>query len=165
MGRVTESVVIVGAGAAGLATAASLARRGIRPVVLDRGARVGQSWAERYDRLHLHTARVQSQLPGLRIPRAAGPWVSRDDFVAYLQRYAAHHRIDVRFGVTVDAVRPVPEGHRVAGTDGGAELDVTARHVVLATGLNRVPRFPDWPGANSFTGEVLHACAYRNGHA
>ncbi len=85
----TEAVVIVGAGAAGLATAASLLRRGVKPLVLDRGERVGQSWADRYDRLHLHTARVQSQLPGLPIPRAAGPWVSRDDFVTYLQAYAA----------------------------------------------------------------------------
>jgi hypothetical protein len=38
---------------------------------------VGESWAARYDRLHLHTPRVQSALPGLRMPRHLGRWVRR----------------------------------------------------------------------------------------
>lgn len=151
-------VVVIGAGPAGLATAACLLRHGVRPLVLDRGEYVGQSWAERYDRLHLHTPRIQSHLPGLRLPRSYGRWVARDDFVRYLQRYAAHHGIEVRFGVEVDAVRPAPGGHRVTG----AGVDVTARHVVLATGFNRVPVVPEWPGAGSFTGSLVHSSAYRD---
>jgi NADPH-dependent 2,4-dienoyl-CoA reductase/sulfur reductase-like enzyme len=65
-------VVIVGAGPAGLAVAAELRRRGIAATVLERGARVGEAWRGRYDRLHLHTIRWPSQLPGYRIPRI--PW-------------------------------------------------------------------------------------------
>jgi len=78
-------VLVVGAGPGGLAVAASLQRRGIGGVVLERRASVGTSWRERYDRLHLHTPRVQSHLPGYRIPRRYGRWVSRDDMVAYLE--------------------------------------------------------------------------------
>jgi cation diffusion facilitator CzcD-associated flavoprotein CzcO len=151
-------VVVIGAGAAGLATAACLQRRGIKPLVLDRGTTVGQTWADRYDRLHLHTPRIQSHLPGYRMPARAGRWIARDDMVRYLQAYAAHHRIDVRFGVTVDSVRPVAGGYRVTG-DG---IDVTVPYVVVATGLNSVPVMPSWPGVESFTGTLIHAVDYRN---
>jgi len=154
-------VIVIGAGAAGLATAACLLRRGIRPVVVDQGESVGPSWAERYDRLHLHTPRIQSHLPGFRLPARAGRWVSRDDMVRYLQAYAAYHRIDVRFGVRVTAVRPVADGYRVTGDD----VDITAQHVVVATGLNRVPMVPAWPGADRFPGQLIHAGQYRNATA
>ncbi len=151
-------VVIIGGGAAGLATAACLLRQGIRPLVLDRGDTVGQTWAERYDRLHLHTPRIQSHLPGYRLPARAGRWVSRDDMVRYLKAYAAHHRIDVTYGVTVTSVRPVTGGYRLTGD----RVDVTATNVVLATGLNSVPVMPSWSGVQSFTGTLIHAAEYRN---
>ena len=151
-------VVVIGAGAAGLATAACLLRRGVRPLVLDRGDVLGQTWAERYDRLHLHTPRIQSHLPGYRLPARAGRWVSRDDMVRYLRAYAASHGIGVTFGVTVTSVRPVAGGYRLTGD----RIDVTATNVVLATGLNSVPVMPSWPGVQSFTGTLIHAAEYRN---
>jgi len=157
----TVEVVVVGAGAAGLATAACLLRRGIRPLVLDGGQSVGQTWAERYDRLHLHTPRIQSHLPGHRLPARAGRWVSRDDMVRYLRDYAANRGIEVRLGVTVSSVRPVAGGYRLTG-DG---MDITSRYVVLATGLNRATVMPSWPGVESYTGTLIHAAAYRNANA
>ena len=150
-------VIVIGAGAAGLATAACLLRRGIRPIVVDRGESVGQTWAERYDRLHLHTPRIQSHLPGYRLPARAGRWVARDDMVRYLQAYAAHHHIDVRLGVTVRSVRAGAGGYRVSG-DG---VELSAQHVVLATGLSSVPVMPSWPGVESYRGELIHAADYR----
>jgi putative flavoprotein involved in K+ transport len=154
-------VVVIGAGAAGLATAACLQRRGIRPLVLDRGEMVGQTWAERYDRLHLHTPRIQSHLPGYRLPARAGRWVSRDDMVRYLRAYTANQGIDVRFGMTVTSIRGVAGGYRLTG-DG---IDITAPYVVLATGLNRATVIPSWPGVESFTGTLIHAASYRNATA
>jgi cation diffusion facilitator CzcD-associated flavoprotein CzcO len=46
-------------------------------LVVDRGSALGDSWRKRYDRLHLHTPRVQSALPGLAIPRRFGTEVRR----------------------------------------------------------------------------------------
>lgn len=151
-------VLVVGAGPAGLAVAASLQRRGITPVVVDRGSAVGDSWRARYDRLHLHTPRVQSGLPGLRIPRSAGRWVSRDDYAAYLADYARHHGIVPRFGTEVRRLDRQADGWRATTADG--VLD--ARQVVLASGYNGPPVLPAWPGADSFGGEVLHTSAYRS---
>jgi len=64
-----------------------LQRCGEPVVVLERGG-VGAAWTTRYDRLHLHTVRWLSCLPGYRMPRAFGKWPSRDCVVEYLQRYA-----------------------------------------------------------------------------
>jgi cation diffusion facilitator CzcD-associated flavoprotein CzcO len=151
-------VLVVGAGPAGLATAACLRRRGVDAVVVDRGAAVGDSWRARYDRLHLHTPRVQSALPGLRIPRRYGRWVARDDMAAYLVSYAAHHGIRPRFGVEVGRLDRDGAGW-TAATDGAP---LTARQVVLASGWNRDPVLPSWPGRESFRGKLLHASAYAN---
>ena len=93
-----DDVVIVGAGPAGLAAAATLRARGIDASIIERG-RVGEPWRGRYDRLHLHTIRSLSHLPGYRIPRDFGRWVPRDQFVQYLEQYAAHYRFEPRFGV------------------------------------------------------------------
>jgi putative flavoprotein involved in K+ transport len=149
-------VLVVGAGPAGLAVAACLRKRGVDVLVVDRGGAVGDSWRNRYDRLHLHTPRVQSALPGLRVPRRYGRWVAKDDVAAYLTQYAEHHGITPRFGVEVRHLERDGDGW-TTHTD-GAPLHV--RQVVVATGYNRTPVAPDWPGQDSFAGDVLHASSY-----
>ena len=80
--------MIAGGGAAGLAAAAELDRRGIASVVLDRGDSIGSSWAGRYDSLRLNTPRLTSSLARYRMPRRYGRWPTRDDMVEYLNDYA-----------------------------------------------------------------------------
>ena len=56
--------VIIGAGPAGLASAACLKAEGITPVILERADTVASSWRGHYDCLHLHTSRGRSALRG-----------------------------------------------------------------------------------------------------
>ncbi|MDQ1662023.1 MAG: putative flavoprotein involved in transport [Blastococcus sp.] len=149
-------VLVVGAGPAGLAVAACLRRNGVDVLVVDRGEAVGDSWRARYDRLHLHTPRVQSALPGLPIPRRFGQWVAKDDVATYLRLYAGHHAIAPRFGVQVRRLERDGDGWK-SETDGAP---LQTRQVVLASGYNREPLLPSWPGQESFRGAVLHASAY-----
>ena len=58
-------VTIVGAGPAGLALARELQRRGVRPMLLERG-RVGETWAAQYHGLRLHVLAGAAALPGCR---------------------------------------------------------------------------------------------------
>ena len=158
-------MVVIGAGPGGLAVAAALKGHGVNPLVVDRADRVGSSWRGHYDRLHLHTPRRWSGLPGYPIPRSAGRWVSRDDVVSYLESYAAHHRLELRLGSGVTGIDPVAPN--VDGARWAVRLDdgstVTADHVVVATGYNHTPVEPDWPGLDGFPGEVVLARDYRNG--
>jgi len=155
----SSAAVVIGAGPAGLAVAAELAKVGIRAVVIDKSDQVGSSWAHHYDRLHLHTTRALSSLPGIGIPRAAGRWVARDDFRAYLHDYAGRQGLDVRLNTSVTSVDRLAEGLWRIGC--GAESIVTPL-VVVATGYNHTPKLPDWPGRESFEGRVVHSSEYRN---
>ena len=56
-------VLIVGAGPAGLASAACFKQRGIEPLVLEAGASLANSWRHHYDRLRLHTVKQHSPDP------------------------------------------------------------------------------------------------------
>jgi putative flavoprotein involved in K+ transport len=151
----TRLTAVIGAGPAGLASAAMLQRGGERVVVLERGE-VGEAWTTRYDRLHLHTVRWLSCLPGYRMPRAFGKWPSRDSVLEYLQRYAEHHGIEVRTGVEVERLDRHGTGWALATADGPLE----AERVVIATGHSNVPFLPDWPGAGAT--EITHSSNYRN---
>src|SRR4051794_31690412 len=158
-----RDAAVIGAGPGGLAAAAMLQRRGVDAVVLERSDSVGASWRAHYDRLHLHTVRWLSHLPGLKIRRANGRWVSRDGVVDYLERYADHHKLEIRFRTEVERVERVGDSTSVGWrlvTAGGE--DVEAEHVVVATGYNHTPFIPDFPGKDDFEGELLHASRYRN---
>jgi putative flavoprotein involved in K+ transport len=153
-------VYVIGGGPGGLAAAHALRARGIRAVVLEKSDAVGASWRRHYDRLRLHTTRRLSALPGLPMPRRFGRWVARDNVVRYLEKYAEVHALEIVTGVEVTRVERNPDGTWLLRATGGREL--TAGAVVVATGYNHTPNIPDWPGRDTFTGELSHASAYRN---
>ena len=97
------STVIIGAGPAGLATAACLRRAGSEAAILERGAGVGAVWRRHYERLHLHTDKRNSALPYLPFPAHYPRYPSRDLVVEYLERYAEHFQLAPRFGAEVTA--------------------------------------------------------------
>ena len=155
-----HEAIVAGAGAAGLATAALLSKRGFQTLVLERTDRVGARWRTRYNGLRLNTMRTFSALPGYRIPRRYGRYPRREDFVAYLEAYAAHHRLSLRFETTLERVERV-------GEDGLWRLETStgpllARYVVLATGYDAVPKLPVWARSDEYAGELIHASEYRS---
>lgn len=142
----TAPVYVIGGGPGGLAVAYALRAEGVRAVVLERGDRVGSSWRRHYDRLHLHTTRRLSSLPGLAMPRSFGRWVARDDVVRYLEKYAEYHELEVVTGVEVSRVERTADGTGwLLHATGGREL--TGSAVVVATGTNHTPGSPNGPGA------------------
>jgi cation diffusion facilitator CzcD-associated flavoprotein CzcO len=151
-------ILVVGGGPAGLAAAAALGRRGLRAVVPEQAGTVGAAWRGRYDRLRLNTSRLTSRLPGLRYPPGTGLFPTRDEFVAYLERYVDRHGIDLRQGVRVARIDRDGRGWRLQ-TSAGA---LRAEQVVVATGYERQPFIPPWPGRDRFAGQLLHAADYRN---
>ncbi|MEU0212425.1 flavin-containing monooxygenase [Streptomyces canus] len=156
--------IVIGAGPHGLAAAALLNRSGEPTVILERSDRVGASWARRYDHLRLHTTPGTSKLPGLSVPRQAGPWVSRDDYVRYLERYVAHHRLDVRVTTPVGRVERAEPGSGARWLVHTPDGTVPTGAVVVATGRCHTPNLPRWPGRSAFTGTLLHSAHYRSPH-
>jgi cation diffusion facilitator CzcD-associated flavoprotein CzcO len=150
--------VVIGAGPAGLASAAELRRRGVPALVLEQADAIGASWRGRYDRLRLNSSRWFSKLPGGRYARGTGMFPSRDEVVGYLEDYAERHAVDVRLNTRVERIDRNGAGW-IVRTSGG---DVAAEHVIVAGGYDHTPFVPDWPGRERFQGPLLHAAAYRN---
>ena len=150
--------IIIGAGPAGLATAAALQARGLNATILEKSDAVGAVWRRHYDRLHLHTDRARSGLPGLPIPKAYGRYPSRAQVVEYLEAYAAKFALKPVFNAPVCAVRREGRSWRAEAGENSRSAPI----VVVATGLADYPYAPTWPGMETFGGPILHSSAYRN---
>lgn len=159
MEKNTAPVIIAGAGPAGLAVAGCLKSKGIKFVLLERGQGVGTAWRSHYDRLHLHTVKELSSLPGLAFPETYPRYVSRDQLVAYMEQYAAHFDIQPEFGQTVTKITREGDDWKVQTAEG---REWAGRQVVLTMGLNRVPFIPEIDGAGQFSGRTLHSSQYRH---
>jgi cation diffusion facilitator CzcD-associated flavoprotein CzcO len=153
-------VVVIGAGPAGLAAAASLVNIGQRVAVLEKAACVGAAWHSHYERLHLHTVRQHSALPLLPFPSDYPKYVPRAKVAEYLTAYAAHFGIAPHFGEEAVQVRRGDDNTWITTCSSGLECKST--FVVLATGANQVPNMPALPGLGDFKGRVVHSVAYRN---
>jgi putative flavoprotein involved in K+ transport len=151
-------VVVVGAGQAGLAIGYFLARQGRRFVILERAGSIGAAWRERWDSLTLFTPRRYNGLPGMPFPGDPDGYPSRDEVIAYLERYAE------TFELPIELNSPV---RRLTGEDGKFLLEIDGRtieaeQVVVATGPFQTPYVPE--GAGRLAPEVFqaHSTGYRN---
>ena len=156
-----HSVLVVGGGPAGLSCAYELVRAGLRPLVLERTQAVGDVWRNHYDGLRLNTGRWFSSLPGLRFPWSAGRWPSRDDLAKELAALPARGGFNVLTGCAVVNIEYLAASGlwQVRCRD---ERVFRAQALVIATGTSCVPSIPQWPGAQRFTGQVVHAAHFGN---
>ncbi|WP_421915383.1 flavin-containing monooxygenase [Mesorhizobium sp.] len=148
-----EPVIVIGAGAAGLAAADALRKRGVPVVILERELRLAEPWRRRHQQLHLNTHRALSMLPGLAYPPRTPAFPHKGVIVDYLERFAAKRGLAVEFGTTVERIERKDGGWLVRTSNGTRH----ASHVIVATGRDRVPWIPDWDGIRSFEGRLVHA--------
>ena len=153
-----HEVLVIGAGPAGLATSRELSRWSVPHVVIERGREVGQTWADLYDSLVLHTTRRLSALPGLAFPWGTPRFPTRMDVLAYLRDYARTFALPLRLGLDVVDLRRMADVWLARTAAGG---EVAARSVVVATGIVSSPHVPGVPGRERFNGRVIHSAEYR----
>jgi cation diffusion facilitator CzcD-associated flavoprotein CzcO len=163
--RQTASVVIIGAGQAGLSVAYYLQKLGLKAgtdlIVVDRGPKAGGAWQHRWESLRLGSAHKVHDLPGMRqlgvsFDTADRTLPARDVVEEYYRQYEQFYDIRVQRPVTVGAV-----------FDRGTDLIVRTSHgeiatrvVVNATGTWGAPFVPYYPGAWSFAGRQVHTSTY-----
>jgi putative flavoprotein involved in K+ transport len=153
------TVVIIGAGHAGLAMSRCLAARSIDHVVLERGE-VAHSWrTERWDSLRLLTPNWQSRLPDFSY-QGADPdgYRTLPEVIDFIASYAKAISAPVRTHTTVTLVRSTEAGYLVC-TDRG---DWDCRAVVLASGACNIARVPPFVERVPRAIATLTAQQYRN---
>jgi putative flavoprotein involved in K+ transport len=151
-------VAVIGAGQAGLAIGYFLARQRRRFVIFERAAEIAPAWRERWDSLTLFTPRRYSALPGLPVPGDPDGYPTRDEVIAYLERYAETFQLPIELNSEVTKLdRGEDERFRL-------ELDgrtITADQFVAATGPFQTPYMPTL--AERLADDVFqtHAVGYR----
>jgi putative flavoprotein involved in K+ transport len=133
-------VLVIGAGQAGLAAGYHLARTKLSFVIVDRHARIGDSWRCRYDSLTLFTPRAFSTLPGLTLDGDPEGYPARDEFADYLEAYASHFDLPVLSGNGVAQLERQTDERFAAQLDDGRHI--IAKAVIVATGAFQEPILP-----------------------
>ncbi len=134
-------VAIVGAGPAGLTAALCANRAGYRSLVLEQGDAIGGTILT-YHRQKLVTSEPV-KIPGYGTLQR-GQMV-KEDVLALWQDVAEKGQIDVRLGHHVEGIEGT-DGHFIVRTPRGV---ITARKVILATGIRGTPMRLGVPGENS----------------
>jgi putative flavoprotein involved in K+ transport len=151
-------VAVIGAGQAGLAMGYLLQRQGRRFVILERAGEIAPAWRERWDSLTLFTPRRFSALPGLPFPGDPDGYPTRDDVIAYLERYAETVDLPVELNSEVKKLDRRRDGRFRLELDGRT---MTADQIVVATGPFQTPYVPTL--AERLEPDVFqtHAVGYR----
>lgn len=135
----TTSVVIIGAGHAGLAVSRCLSDQAINHVLIERGE-VANAWkTERWKSLHLLTPNWQNDLPGFRYdgddPQG---FMACDEVASFISEYASAINAPVQTHTTVTSVTRCRTGYRVQ-TDRGVWF---CQGLVLASGSCNEAKIP-----------------------
>ena len=165
------SVVVIGAGQAGLSVAYHLLRLGLQPghdlVILDRAPSTGGAWQFRWEALRLGWAHRVHDLPGmdamgLHFADADASRPARDVVAEYYRRFEQHHDLRVRRPVAVSSVSRIDGGGLciTTRTPDGAEGRIAAEVVVNASGTWGTPFVPWYPGRDVFRGRQLDTTEY-----
>ena len=168
--RATDtSVVVVGAGQAGLSVGYYLRKLGLDPgndfVILDRGPGTGGAWQNRWEALRLGYAHRVNDLPGMdelgvSFDTADRQVPAKDIVADYYARYEQHFGLQVVRPANVIQVTQGLEGFGVTfEADYGTRL-VTTELLVNATGTWGSPFIPWYPGMTGFRGRHLHTVDY-----
>ncbi len=158
-----QSVAIIGAGVAGLATARVLLSQGIDCSVFERAPVLGGVWMAGYSNFGVQVPRDLYEFPDWPLPKGTPDFTPGPIIQKYLEDFAAHFAITprIRFNTDVKGIaeRGGPDtGWTVTWQESGGEAQSSEFDmVIVCIGLySNKPHMPEFPGRNSFGGEVMH---------
>ncbi|KAI0136880.1 hypothetical protein BJ170DRAFT_728267 [Xylariales sp. AK1849] len=157
------AVLIIGAGQGGLTAAARLKMLGVQALIVDREARVGDNWRNRYRRLVLHDPIWFDHLPYMKFPDHWPVFTPKDKLAEFFEAYVNILELNV-WTKTEMASSSWDEGkqqwtvtlERQIG-DKKETRTLHPRHIIQATGHSGEKNFPSVKGMDSFDGLLCHS--------
>lgn len=164
-------IAVIGAGAAGLASAKYLLQAGLSVDVFEIGTQVGGLWvyendngrSSAYQSLHINSEKRNTQFSDFPFPSEIQYFPDHRDMAKYLRNYADRFGVyeRIRFRHRVVDLTPMPQsGDRIQWKlkfENGQEAFYDS--VVVATGHLTIPSDPDW--SKDFDGSYMHSHHYR----
>jgi putative flavoprotein involved in K+ transport len=152
-------VVVVGGGQGGIALGARLRQLGVPAIIVERNARPGDSWRNRYKSLCLHDPVWYDHMPYVKFPPNWPVFSPKDKVADWLEMYARVMELNYWGSTQAKSARydeVAGEWELVVERD-GSELTLRPTQLVLATGMSGRPYTPSFPGADVFAGDQHHS--------
>ena len=160
------TVLVIGAGQAGLAIAARLTQLKIDTLIVERWPRIGDNWRSRYHALTLHNQVHVNHLPYMPFPQNWPVYIPKDKLANWFEAYVDAMELNAWTGIELESGSyDEAQGRwtaRLRQADGTMRT-LHPRHIVMATGVSGIPNLPDIPSLKNFSGQVLHASQYDDG--
>ena len=160
LGTTTQPyVVIIGGGQGGIALAARLRQLDVPTIVIEKNARAGDSWRNRYKSLCLHDPVWYDHLPYLPFPLNWPVFTPKDKLGDWLEMYTKVMELNYWSGTTATkAAYDAATGEwTVHVTRDGKDTVLRPKHLVLATGMSAKANMPVFPGQDIFAGAQQHS--------
>jgi hypothetical protein len=166
-----DRALVIGAGSSGLTAAKNLRERGHAVDVVEREPDVGGNWnaaavsSRVYASTHMISSKPFTQFPDFPMPDDDPDYLHHTQVHRYLGRYARHFGLDavLELRTEVESCTPL-DGGGWEVTVHGAGGRAVRRYgtLVVANGHNWFPKWPTYPGQDTFTGTILHSADYRS---
>ncbi len=163
LGReVQPHTLVIGGGQGGIALGARLRSLGVPALVIERGARAGDSWRRRYKSLCLHDPVWYDHLPYLPFPESWPVFAPKDKIGDWLEMYVRVMEIPYWTEAAARSARWDEDAGawEVVVERGGEEIVLRPRELVFATGMSGKANVPDYPGMEDFEGDQHHSSAH-----
>ncbi|KAJ5975786.1 hypothetical protein N7481_009493 [Penicillium waksmanii] len=159
------TVLVIGAGQAGLNMGARLQNLGLSCLLVDKHERIGDNWRKRYRTLVTHDPAEFTHMAYLPFPQNWPQFTPKDKLGDWFEAYAKIMELNVWTQTSVASAEynDSKGDWNVTVTRGdGSQRVLHPRHVVWCTGHSGEPRVPKFPGQDSFQGTVYHGSQHRD---
>jgi putative flavoprotein involved in K+ transport len=157
--------LVIGGGQGGIMLGARLKQLGVPTVIVEKNAKAGDSWRNRYRSLVLHDPVWYDHLPYLPFPPNWPVFTPKDKMGDWLEMYVRVMELTY-WGGTECISASFDEAEKrwtVKLRRDGKPVTLRPAQLVFATGAYGPPKFVDLPGAAAFKGEILHSSQYSDG--
>ena len=152
-------VVIIGGGQGGIALGARLKRLGVSAIIVEKNARPGDSWRNRYKSLCLHDPVWYDHLPYLPFPDDWPVFAPKDKIGDWLEAYTKIMELNY-WGSTLAQKCKWDEASQtweVSVEREGKKVVLRPKELVIALGVSGYPNVPKIDGAETFLGDQHHS--------
>jgi len=151
--------VIVGGGQGGIGLAARLRQMNVPTIVVEKNARAGDSWRNRYKSLCLHDPVWYDHLPYLPFPDNWPVFSPKDKIGDWLEMYTRVMELNYWASTECESASydEAAGEWTVSVNRNGERVTLRPKQLVLATGMSGMPNIPRYPGAETFEGEQQHS--------
>ncbi len=157
--------VIVGGGQGGIGLAARMRRLGVPTIVIEKNARPGDSWRNRYKSLHLHDPVWYDHMPYLKFPEDWPVFASKDKIGDWLEHYTRIMELNYWSSTecTKAAFDEAAQEWVVEVVREGEKVTLRPKQLVFALGVSGYPNTPAFEGADTFLGQQHHSSKHAGG--